>query len=176
MDRYRWKSHLSDRIKQGFDSVNSTVWMHYMQVKKAHGKRARWKLHNNAACCFEQLKEATPRKQHLFDGHFHPISQTVQLRRTRHAGHCWKKKDEFISGFFKEPLDITSVDRPARTYINFLRTLDIIWSTGRERWQRGRKIRAVSATWGYDESHTHTHTHTHTHIYIYIYIQVSFTK
>ena len=31
------------------------------------------------------------------DGHLPPITKTIQVRRTRHAGHCWSSKDELIS-------------------------------------------------------------------------------
>ena len=41
--------------------------------------------------------EATPRKQQLC-GHLPLISKTIQIRRTRHVGHCWSSKDELISG------------------------------------------------------------------------------
>ena len=27
-------------------------------------------------------------------GHLPPITKTIQVRRTRHAGHCWRSKDE----------------------------------------------------------------------------------
>ena len=37
-----------------------------------------------------------PTKQHLY-GHLPPISKTIQVRRTRHAGHCWRTQDELIS-------------------------------------------------------------------------------
>ena len=29
--------------------------------------------------------------------HLPPITKTIQVRRTRHAGHCWRSKDELIS-------------------------------------------------------------------------------
>ena len=34
-------------------------------------------------------------KQQLY-GHLPPITKTIQVRRTRHAGHCWRSGDEFI--------------------------------------------------------------------------------
>ena len=37
-----------------------------------------------------------PTKQQLH-GHLPPISKTIQIRRTRHAGHCWRSKDEVVS-------------------------------------------------------------------------------
>ena len=37
-----------------------------------------------------------PKKQQLY-GHLPPIMKTIQVRRTRHAGHCWRSWDELIS-------------------------------------------------------------------------------
>ena len=30
-------------------------------------------------------------------GHLPPITKTIQVRRTRHVGHCWRSRDELIS-------------------------------------------------------------------------------
>ena len=62
-------------------------------------------------------------KQQLYD-YQPPISKILQIRRTRHAGHCWKNKDELISDVH---LRTTSHGRasvwwPARTYLQQLRT------------------------------------------------------
>ena len=35
--------------------------------------------------------------RHLLYGHQPPITKTIQVRRTRHAGHCWRSRDELIS-------------------------------------------------------------------------------
>ena len=37
-----------------------------------------------------------PTKQQL-DGHLPPILKTIQIRRKRHAGHCWRNKGELKS-------------------------------------------------------------------------------
>ena len=37
-----------------------------------------------------------PTKHQLY-GHLPPITKTIQVRRTRHAGHCWRSRDELIS-------------------------------------------------------------------------------
>ena len=37
-----------------------------------------------------------PTKRQLY-GHLPPITKTIQVRRTRHAGHCWRSRDELIS-------------------------------------------------------------------------------
>ena len=35
--------------------------------------------------------------RHQLYGHLPPMTKTIQARRTRHAGHCWRSKDELIS-------------------------------------------------------------------------------
>ena len=35
--------------------------------------------------------------RHQLYGHLPPIMKTIQVRWTRHAGHCWRSKDELIS-------------------------------------------------------------------------------
>ena len=62
-----------------------------------------------------------PTKQQLY-GHLPPITKTIQVRRTRHDGHCWRSKEELISDIL---LPASSRERPmagwpARTYIQKL--------------------------------------------------------
>ena len=59
-----------------------------------------------------------PTKKHLY-GHLPPITKTIKIR---HAGHCWRSRDELISDLL---LWTTShrhpnAERPARTYIQQL--------------------------------------------------------
>ena len=64
-----------------------------------------------------------PTKQQLYD-HLLPISKTVQIRRTRHVGHCWRSKDKLISNvlLWTPSQGCTSVGRPDRTYLQQLCT------------------------------------------------------
>ena len=86
-----------------------------------------------------------------------PITKTIQVRRTRHAGHCWRSKDELISDvlLWTPTHGCASVGRPARTYIQ-----QLCEDTGcnpedlpeamsdREKWRETvRDIRADGATW-----------------------------
>ena len=34
--------------------------------------------------------------RHQLYGHLSPITKTIQVRRTRHTGHCWRSRDELI--------------------------------------------------------------------------------
>ena len=58
-------------------------------------------------------------KQQLYD-HLPPISQTIHVRWTRHAGHCWKSSNELISDIIQwtPTCEHTSVSQPAKTYIH----------------------------------------------------------
>ena len=64
-----------------------------------------------------------PTRQRLY-GHLPFISQTIQVRRTRHARHCWRRKDELISDTLKWTLvhDCASDSRPSKPYIGSTRT------------------------------------------------------
>ena len=97
--------------------------------------------------------------RHQLYGHLPPITKTIQVRRTRHAGHCWRSKDELISDVLLWTLEYgqAKAGRPARTYIQ-----QLCEDTGcnpedlpkamndREEWQeRVRDIRAGGTTWCY---------------------------
>ena len=95
-------------------------------------------------------------KQQLYD-HLPPITKTVQVRRTRHAGHCGRNRDELIN----DVLPWTSshrrakAGRPVRTYIQQLCadkrcSLEDLPEEmdDREWWrERARDIRADGKTW-----------------------------
>ena len=57
--------------------------------------------------------------RHQLYGHLPPITKTIQARRTRHAGHCWRSRDELISDVFPwtPTYGRSKAGRPARTYI-----------------------------------------------------------
>ena len=59
-----------------------------------------------------------PTKQQLY-GHQLSISKTIQVRLTRHAGHCERSKDELISDILQWTPShrLAKGGRPARTYI-----------------------------------------------------------
>ena len=97
-----------------------------------------------------------PTKHQLYD-HLPPITKTIQVRRTRHAGHCWRSRDELISNvLLRTPTyGRAKAGRPARTFIQ-----QVCEDTGsspkdvpetmndREMWrERVRDIRASGTTW-----------------------------
>ena len=90
-------------------------------------------------------------------GLLRPITKTIQVRRTRHAGHCWRSRDELIRDvlLWIPTHGRAKAGRPARTYIQ-----QLCEDTGccpedltramndREEWrERVWDICATSATW-----------------------------
>ena len=118
-------------------------------------------------------------KQQLY-GHLLPITKTIQVRRTRHAGHCWRSKDELISDIllWTPSHGRAKVGRPARTYIQQI-SADTRYSQEdlpgaidyRDGWwERVREIRVSSVTWWW-----YIFVRLSCYIYIYIYISLDRT-
>ena len=93
--------------------------------------------------------------RHRLYTHLPPIMKTIQARWTRHAGHCWRSKDELISDVFLWTPTYGWAGRPARTYIQQLcedmgcgpEDLPEAMNDG-EKWrERVRDIHASSTTW-----------------------------
>ena len=95
--------------------------------------------------------------RHQLYGHLPPITKTIQVRRTRHAGHCWRSRDELISDvlLWTPTHGRAKAGRPARTYIQQLcedtgccpEDLPEAMSDREKCKERVRDIRATSTTW-----------------------------
>ena len=61
-------------------------------------------------------------KRHQLYGHLPPITKTIQFRRTRHAGHGWRSRDDLISDLllWTPTYGRAKAGRPAWTYIQQL--------------------------------------------------------
>ena len=61
--------------------------------------------------------------RHQLYGHLPPITKTIQVRRTRHAGHCWRSRDVLISNvlLWTPTYGRAKAGRPASKYIQQLR-------------------------------------------------------
>ena len=110
-------------------------------------------LHKNAAGNIEQVLRQHPTRHQLY-GHLPPITKTIQVRRTRHAGHCWRSQDELISDVLLWTLTRVraKAGRPARTYIQQL--CEDTWCcpedlpgvmNDREKWRE--RVSDISTTW-----------------------------
>ena len=102
-----WKLDLSDKIKRSFFQAVVESVLQY-------------------GCTTWMLTVST--KQQLY-GNLLPISKTIQVKQTRHVGHCWRSKDELIiNALMWTPLQgWARVGWPARTYQQQLST-DTGWT------------------------------------------------
>ena len=55
--------------------------------------------------------------RHQLYSHLPPITKTIQVRRTKHAGNCWRSKDELINYIRTPAYGQAKAERPAWTYI-----------------------------------------------------------
>ena len=91
--------------------------------------------------------------------------KTIQVRRTRHAGYCWRGRDEFISDVILRTPHMARQkqdDQLEHPYSSYVRIRDVALNTSQRRWTVGRSGEkgsgiSVPVAW---------------HIYIYIYICV----
>ena len=120
-----WKSDLTDKMKRSFFQAavvsillcGCTTWTLTKRLKKT--------LDGNYTRMLRAILNKSwrqhPTRYQLY-GHLTPITKTLQVRRTRHAGHCWRSKDELISDvlLWTPAYGQAKAGRPARTYIQQL--------------------------------------------------------
>ena len=116
-----WKSDLTDKMKCSFFQAavvlillyGCTTWMLTKRLKKLDGNYTKmlrgilnksWRQH--------------PTRHQLY-GHLPHITITIQVRRTRHAGHCWRCRDELMSDvlLWNPAFGQAKAGRRAKTYI-----------------------------------------------------------
>ena len=165
-----WKSDLTDKMKRSFFQAAVTSILLYRCTTWTLTKRLEKKLDGNYTRMLRAIMNNSwqqhPTRHQLY-GHLPPITKIIQVRRTRHAGHCWRSRDELIRDvlLWIPTHGRPKAGRPARTYIQ-----QLCEDTGccpedlpramndREEWrERARDIRVTSAIWWW---------------YIYIYICV----
>ena len=147
-------------MKRSFFQAAVTSILLYGCTTWALTKRLEKKLDGNYTRMLRAILNKSWRQQptrHQLYGHLPPITKTIQVRRTRHAGHCWRSRDELTRDvlLWTPTHGRAKAGRPARTYIQ-----QLCEDTGccpedlpramndREEWlERVRDIRATSAIW-----------------------------
>ena len=62
-------------------------------------KRLEKKLDGNYTTMLRAILNKSWRQhltRHQLYGHLSPVTKTIQVRRTRHIGHCWRSRDELL--------------------------------------------------------------------------------
>ena len=132
-----WKSDLTDKMKRSFFQrscrycYGCTTWTLTKRLEK--------KLDRDYTRMLRAILNKSWRQhptRHLLYGHLPPITKTIQVRRTRHAGHCWRSKDEPISDVLlwtphmaKQKQD----DQLEHTYGSYVRIRDVALKTCQRR-------------------------------------------
>ena len=120
-----WKSDLTDKMKLSFFQAAVVSLLLYGCTTWTLTKRIEKKLDGNYTRMLRVILNKSwrqhPTKQQLY-GHRPPITKTIKIRRTRHAGHSWRRKDELISDIlpWTPSHGRAKAGRPARTYIQQL--------------------------------------------------------
>ena len=95
-----WKSDLTDKMKCSFFEATVTSILLYGCTTWTLTKRLEKKLDGNYTRMLRVILNKSWRQhstKHQLYGHLPPITKTIQVRWTRHAGHCWRSKDKLIS-------------------------------------------------------------------------------
>ena len=150
-----WKLDLSDKMKRSFFQAAVVSILLYGCTTWTLTKQQEKKLVGNYPRMLRAILNKSwrqhPTKPQLY-GHLLPITKTIQVRRYRHAGRCWKSREELISDILLwiPTYGRAKAGRPARTYIQQLcedtrcRPEDLPEAMNdREKWwERVRDIRA----------------------------------
>ena len=86
-----WKSNLSDKMKRSFFQAAVVSILLYGCTTWTLTKRLQKKLDGNYTKMLRAILKSWqqyPTRHELY-GHLPPITKTIQVRRTRHAEHCW---------------------------------------------------------------------------------------
>ena len=151
---------MTDKIKRSFSQAVVVSILLYGWSTWTLTKRMEKKIDSNYTRILRAILNKSwrqqPTKQQLYS-HLPPITKTIQFRRTRHAGYCWKIRNELKSDvlLWTPTHGRENAGRPPRTYIQQLCT-----DTGcglqdlpeamdyREWWPEGvRDIYADGMTW-----------------------------
>ena len=120
-----WKSDLTDKMKHSFFQAAVVSILLYGCTTWTLTKRLKKKLDGNYTRMLRAILNKSwrqhPTKQQLY-GYLPPVPKTIQVRRTRHAEHCWRSRDDLISDvlLWTPTYGRAKAGRPARTYIQQL--------------------------------------------------------
>ena len=154
-----WKSDLTDKMKRSFFQAAVVSILLYGCTTWTLTKWLEKKLDGNYTRMLRTILNKSWRQhstRHQLYGHLLPITKTIQVRRTRHAGHCWRSRDKLISDVLRwtPAYGQAKAGQPARTCIQQLCedmgcSLEDLPETMNDRemwWERVRDIGASGTT------------------------------
>ena len=134
-----WKSDLTGKMKRSFfqEAVESillygcTTWTLTKRLKK--------KPDGNFTRMLRAILNKSWRQhptRHQLYGHLPLITKTIQVRRARHVGHCWRSRDELISDVLLWTPHMAGQkqdDQLEHTYSSYVRIRDVALKTYQRR-------------------------------------------
>ena len=120
-----WKSDLTDKMKRSFFQAAVVSILRYGCTTWTLTKRLEKEIDGNYTRMMRAILNMSWRQhptRHQLYGRLPPITKTIQVRWTRHAGHCWRSRDELIRDvlLWTPTHGRAKAGRPARTYIQQL--------------------------------------------------------
>ena len=134
-----WKSVLTDKTKHSFFQAAVVSILLYGCSTWTLTKRLEKKLDGNHTRMLRAILNKSWRQhptKHQLYGYLPPITKTILVRRTRHAGYYWRSKDELISDvlLWTPAYGRAKAGRPARhTYSSYVRIRDVALKTCQRR-------------------------------------------
>ena len=129
-----WKSDLTDKMKRSFFQAAVTSILLYGCTTWTLTKRLEKKLDGNNTRMLRAILNKSWRQhptRHQLYGHLPPITKTIQVRRTRHAGHCWRSRPPHMAVQKQD-------DQHEHTFSSYVRIRDIVLKTYLGRWTIGK--------------------------------------
>ena len=134
-----WKSNLTDKMKRTFFQAAVVSILLYGCTTWTLTKRLEKKLDGNYTRMLRAILNRSwqqhPTRRQLY-GHLPPITKTIQARRIRHAGHCWRSKDEIVSDVLCGTPHMANQkqdDRLEHSYSSYVMIRDVTLKTCRRR-------------------------------------------
>ena len=152
-----WRCDLTNKMKRSFFQAAVVSILLYRCTTWTLTKRLEKKVDGNYTRILRAILNKSWRQhptRHQLYGHPPPITKTIQVRRTRHAGHCWRSRDELKNDvlLWTPTYGRAKAGRPVRTYIQELcedtgrspKTCQRRWTIGRSG-ERGSGISVLAA-------------------------------
>ena len=135
-----WKSDLTDKMKRSFFQAAVVSILLYGCTTWTLTKRLEKKLDGSYTRMLRAILNKSwrqhPTRPQIY-GHLPPITKSIQVRRTRHAGHCWRSRDELESDvpYGTPHMDEQKQDdQHEHTYSSSVRIRDVALKTSLRQW------------------------------------------
>ena len=139
-----WNKKTNTTLKRSFFQVAVISILLYGCTTCTLTKRLEKKLDGNYTRMLWAILNKSWRQhptRHQLYGHLPPITKTIQVRLTRHAGHCWRSRDELISDVLLWTPQMAGQkqnDQHEHTFSSYVRIWNVALKTCQKQWMIGK--------------------------------------